>query len=144
MTLPVIPPFHFSPDHLHPILVNFTAALVPASVFSDLAGRILGKSRLHAAAWWMLVYAAAISPLTALAGLWWKRSVGDALPPDLMLEHQVLGIALAIAVIVMAIWRYLLYKKDKVPGIGYLVVGICAVLLLMIQGNLGGAMMFGS
>ena len=144
MSIPVIPPLHFSPDHLHPILVNFTAALVPASVFSDLAGRILRKPRLHAAAWWMLVYAAAISPLTALAGLWWKHSLGDVLPPDLILEHQVLGIALAIAVIVMAVWRYAIYRKEKVPGWGYLVTGISAVLLLLIQGNLGGAMMFGN
>lgn len=27
--------------NLHPVLVNFTAALVPVSVFSDLAGRFL-------------------------------------------------------------------------------------------------------
>jgi len=29
-----------SPEHIHPILVNFTASLVPASVFSDVLGRV--------------------------------------------------------------------------------------------------------
>ena len=102
------------------------------------------KPRLNTAAWWMLVYAAAISPLTAIAGLWWKHDVGDALPPDLILKHQMLGIALVIALVILTIWRYALYRKDKAPGATYLIIGVCAVLLLILQGNLGGAMMFGS
>jgi len=52
----------FTPDHLHPILVNFTSALVPASVASDSAGRIFRKPTLHSAAWWTLIYATAITP----------------------------------------------------------------------------------
>ena len=49
----------FTPDHLHPILVNFTSALMPASIASDAAGRIFRKASLHSAAWWMLIYATA-------------------------------------------------------------------------------------
>jgi uncharacterized membrane protein len=60
---------------LHPILVNFTAALVPASVMSDLLGRVLGRPTLSATGWWTMFYAAAITPFTALAGWWWLRSM---------------------------------------------------------------------
>ena len=74
----------FSPGSIHPILVNFTAALVPASVGSDIVGRMLRKASLHTAAWWMLVYAAAITPLTVFAGWWWKQKVGDTLPLELL------------------------------------------------------------
>lgn len=48
---------------LHPILVNFTAALVPASFVSDVLGRFLRRESLRSAAWWMLLYAAIITPL---------------------------------------------------------------------------------
>lgn len=56
------------PVPLHPILVNFTAALVPASLLSDVLGRVLKRDTLLHAGWWMLLYAAAVTPLTALAG----------------------------------------------------------------------------
>lgn len=134
----------FSPDHIHPILVNFTAALVPASVGSDIFGRVLRKPSLHSAAWWMLLYATLISPLTGLAGLWWKREVGATLPPNLLLRHQWLGIGLAVALIVLALWRWRMYRNNVPPGAAYLVIGVLAVLALVYQGTLGGAMLFGS
>ena len=71
----------FSAQDIHPILVNFTAALIPASVVSDVFGKVLRKQSLTHAAWWMLVYAAAITPFTVLAGWYWKRSVEAMLPP---------------------------------------------------------------
>jgi uncharacterized membrane protein len=139
-----VPLFSFSPDHIHPILVDFTAALVPASVGSDIFGRVLRRPSLHSAAWWMLLYATFISPLTALAGLWWKKQAGPALPPDLLMRHQWLGIGLAVALIVLAIWRWRTYRENAAPGAAYLVVGVVAVLALIYQGALGGTMLFGS
>jgi uncharacterized membrane protein len=134
----------FSPDHLHPILVNFTAALLPASVASDVFGRALRKQSLHVAAWWMLVYAAGITPLTGLAGLWWKKSAGAALPTDILRIHQWLGISLAVLFIVMAIWRRSFYARGSAPSAAYLLLGITVVAALIYQGTLGGVMLFGS
>src|SRR4051812_9647620 len=53
---------------LHPILVNFTAALVPVSVGSDILGRIFGKQTLRDTGWWTCCFAAVITPFTAIAG----------------------------------------------------------------------------
>jgi uncharacterized membrane protein len=134
----------FTPDHIHPILVNFTAALVPASVASDILGRLLRKPSLHSAAWWMLLYAALISPLTGLAGLWWKKEAGPTLPHGLLLRHQYLGIALVLGLIVLALWRWRMYRNSLPPGVIYLAAGVMAVFALIFQGTLGGAMLFGS
>jgi uncharacterized membrane protein len=134
----------FSPEHIHPILVNFTAALVPASVVSDVAGRVFRKASLHSAAWWMLFYAACITPFTGLAGLWWKKQVGDALPADLIRTHQWLGITLAVVLLALGIWRWRLHERDEVPNGAYLAVAMVAVLALVYQGSLGGKLLFGN
>ena len=116
----VLPLPRFSPEHTHTILVNFTAALIPASAGSDVARRLLRKAPLHAAAWWLLVYAAAITPLTALAGWRWKQRVGDALSPELILRHDRLGFGLVFAFLALAIWRYAAHRKQEAPGMPYL------------------------
>lgn len=134
----------FSPEHIHPILVNFTAALVPMSVGSDLFGRMLRRPSLSHAAWWALIYAAAFTPFTALAGLWWKPRVIEMAPPQMMAEHQRLGISLAIALVVMTGWRYAVFKRNAAPGWAYLGFAMVVVIALILQGALGGALVFGS
>lgn len=134
----------FAPEHLHPMLVNFTAAMVPASLGSDLAGRILRRPSLTASAWWMLVYATAITPLTALAGFWWKKRVNDALTPKLVAQHQWLGLALVASFVVLLLWRRSAYRVSGPPSWAYLTFAAVLVVALVLQGVLGGAMLFGS
>ena len=129
----------FTPDHIHPILVNFTSALIPASVASDAAGRIFRKPTLHSAAWWMLVYATCITPLTGLAGLWWKHTLGDTLPPAQIAEHMWLGIGLAVSFVILLLWR----RKSYPPSIPYFAFAVIVIVALLIQGTLGGQMVFG-
>ncbi len=138
-----IPLLSLAPDHIHPILVNFTAALVPASFASDVFGCTFRKHSLHVAAWWTLIYATALTPLTALAGLLWKKSVGSALPPETIMIHQWLGISLAIALIILAIWRWSIYARSEAPGVLYILLAFIVVLALVWQGTLGGEMVFG-
>ena len=132
-----------SPEHIHPILVNFTASLLPTSVFSDILGLLTRKASLHIAAWWMLVYGAAITPLTGLAGLWWKKEAGPMLPPSLLLRHQWLGIGLVFLFLLIAGWRWRIHRSQAPPGAGYLLMGLITVAALVAQGMLGGAMLFG-
>lgn len=80
--------------HAHPILVNFTAGLIPTSVMSDFLGRVSGKVSLSSAAWWMLLFATLLTPATALTGWFWKQTLPSAaLPEDLIFMHQWLGSA---------------------------------------------------
>jgi plastocyanin/uncharacterized membrane protein len=132
-----------SPQELHPILVNFTAALLPLALFSDLLGRWLKRSSLHSVGAWMVLYAAIITPLTGAAGWWWKIQSAGALPPELIAVHQWLGTSLAVLFIVLAVWRWRLYRRNAVPTLPYLAFALLAVLALVYQGSLGGTMVFG-
>jgi uncharacterized membrane protein len=129
----------FSPDHLHPILVDFTSAFIPASVASDAAGRIFRKPSLHSAAWWMLIYATALTPLTSLVGLWWKQKLGTTLPADQIAEHMWLGIGLTVSFVILLLWR----RKSDPPSIPYFAFAALVIVALLIQGALGGQMVFG-
>lgn len=140
-----VPPFYFPHTwaHIHPILVNFTAALVPISLLCDVLGRAQRKQSLTNAGWWTILFAACITPLTGIAGLMWKRSVADMAPADLLRVHQWLGISLAVVLIVLAIWRSRYHSRALSPSVGYLIVAFVAVVALVYQGSLGGAMLFG-
>ncbi|HSC57400.1 MAG TPA: DUF2231 domain-containing protein, partial [Nitrospira sp.] len=135
--------FPHSPQELHPILVNFTAALLPLALLSDLMGRFFKRSSLHNAAAWMVLYTAIITPLTGAAGWWWKSQTAGSLPPAVITVHEWLGTSLALVFIALAVWRWRLYRKDAVPTLPYLVFAVVAVLALVYQGSLGGAMVFG-
>jgi plastocyanin/uncharacterized membrane protein len=131
------------PEQIHPILVNFTAALLPLAFLSDVLGRIFRRPALHSAGFWMVLYAAVITPFTALAGWWWKSSTGGHADPTLIVVHQWLGTAAALVFIALAVWRWWIYKRRALPSAAYLAFALLAVLALVYQGSLGGAMVFG-
>lgn len=132
------------PQQIHPILVNFTAALLPLSLLSDILGRLFVRKSLHNAAWWAILYSAAITPFTAAAGWWWKHSKNSAeLPAQLITVHQWLGTAAALVFIALATWRWRFHQKGTSPSPAYLGCALLAVLALVYQGSLGGTMVFG-
>ncbi|CAN5380490.1 hypothetical protein BH09PLA1_BH09PLA1_32440 [soil metagenome] len=133
--------FHLPP--LHPILVNFAAALLPASVVCDLLARATRRESLRSAAWWMLCFAAITTPLAAAAGWLWYYQMGSSDHAQ-MIVHQWLGSALAIVVIPLAVWRWRQHRQTTGPSTSYLIVACLLVLTLMFQGHLGGMMSFGS
>lgn len=131
------------PHEFHPILVNFTAALLPLAFLSDVLGRLLKRASLHHTAAWMVLYAALITPLTAAAGWWWKSTEGADLPANLITLHQWLGTSLALVFIALAVWRWRIQKRQVAPGLAYFVIAGIAVLALVYQGSVGGLMVFG-
>lgn len=140
-TLKWVPPS--APEEFHPILVNFTAALLPLALLSDVLGRIFRRQSLHNAAWWLVLYEAILTPFTVAAGWWWKHASAGALPPKLIAIHEWLGTAAAVLFIVLAVWRWRIHKRDVPPSIAYLACALIAVLALVYQGSLGGQMVFG-
>ena len=131
------------PYEIHPILVNFTAALLPLALLSDLLGRLLQRQALNAAGFWMMVYEAIITPLTAIAGWWWKSTDADQIPAKLIAVHQWLGTAAVLLFILLAVWRGRLHRRGTTPSWAYLLSTLVAVLALIYQGSLGGTMVFG-
>ncbi|MBU6408942.1 MAG: DUF2231 domain-containing protein [Verrucomicrobia bacterium] len=126
---------------LHPILVNFTAALAPVSVGSDLIGRFLKRESFRQTAWWTLFYATAITPFTAITG--WLFWMPDDNGVTGMTIHKWLGSSLAVLLFGLFAWRLNLHRKKQWPTAAYFVVGLIFVAALAYQGHLGGDQVFG-
>ncbi len=127
---------------LHPILVHFTVALIPASFGADLLGAWCNKPGLRATGWWTLLLGAILTPFTALFGWLWMTS-GDHGGHWQMQYHQWLGISLAVAIVALALWRGWLARRERGPGWGYGIVAAALLAAVMIQGDLGGSMTYG-
>ena len=121
---------------LHPILVNFTAALVPVSVASDAAARYFRNASLRATAWWTLLYATAVTPFTAVAGwLFWMKDDNGVTG---MAVHKWLGTSLVALLSLVFLWRRRFRQRDDWVSLPYLAVAAVLVALLAVQGHLGG------
>lgn len=125
---------------LHPILVNFTAALVPVSVAADLAARLRRDASLRDTAWWTLLVAALVTPLTAVTGwLFWAHDDNGVTG---MAIHKWLGTALVVWLAAQLVWRHRLKLRQEWATAGYLLAGLLLVAALVVQGHLGGAQVF--
>lgn len=125
---------------LHPILVNFTAALVPVSVASDFAGRLTRKESLQATAWWTLLFATLVTPFTAVAGwLFWMKDDNGVTG---MTVHKWLGSGLVVLLFGLFVWRWSLHRRQLGPTTAYLLAGGVVIAALVVQGVLGGQQVF--
>jgi uncharacterized membrane protein len=132
-------------NHIHPVLVHFSTALVPASLASDVLGKYFNRRSLTTAAWWMVFYGAIATPLTAFAGWMWSGQFpasGSEHMPGLS-THMWLGFALIFLFGAMALWRAKTFTISRIPSNTYLVFGALVVAALMYQGFLGGQMTIG-
>jgi uncharacterized membrane protein len=135
----------FSWNHIHPVLVHFSSALIPVSLLSDVLGKYLDRSSLTAAAWWMIVYGAIATPMTAFAGWMWASELPQSASQRLtgLTIHRWLGISLAIAFALITIWRRKIFAVREKPSEIYLISVFLVVGTLMYQGFLGGQMTIG-
>ena len=127
---------------IHPILVNFTAALIPTSFAADALGRLLKYPSLRSTGWWTLLLATAVTPLTVLVGWLWMRSMGD-MDHWQMKYHLWLGVGIAAALVPVLLWRGWLQRRERPVGVPYFVVAAIVMGALGLQGELGGSMSFG-
>ncbi len=125
---------------LHPILVNFTAALVPVSVASDFIGRLFKIESLRSTGWWTLFYATIVTPFTAITG--WLFWASDDNGVTGMTIHKWLGTGLAVLLFGLFFWRRNLHGKNQWPTVAYFIVGGIFIAALAYQGHLGGTQVF--
>jgi len=132
-------------NHVHPVLVHFTTALLPVSLASDVAGKLTDRYSLTPAAWWMLFYGAIATPLTAIAGWMWASDIGTAGSAfgSLLTTHRWLGLGLFVAMTALAVWRGRTFGRSEKPGAPYLAFALLVCLLLFYQGFTGGKMTLG-
>ena len=126
--------------NLHPILVNFTAALVPVSIVGDFVGRLRRDESLRATAWWTLFVATVVTPLTVLTG--WLFWMPDDNGVAGMTVHKWLGTGLAMLLFGLFAWRLRLYRQRRWATVSYLIAGAVFIAALIVQGHLGGQQVF--
>ncbi len=125
---------------LHPILVNFTAALIPVSVASDILGRIRKSESLRHTAWWTLFYATIITPFTAISGwLFWMHDDNGVTG---MTIHKWLGTAMVALLFGLFAWRWNIHKRQQWPTWAYLIASAILAAITGFQGHLGGEQVF--
>jgi uncharacterized membrane protein len=129
-----------SETKLHPILVNFTAALVPLSVAADAVGRWRKDESLLNTGWWTLFCATAITPFTALAG--WLFWMPDDNGVTGMTIHKWLGTSLAVLLFGLFAWRLKIHRQKQWATIPYFITGAIFIVALVYQGYLGGQQVF--
>jgi uncharacterized membrane protein len=122
--------------HIHPVLVNFTAALVPVSVGCDIAARVSRNDSLRIVGWWTALFAAVITPFTVIAG--WLFWMPDDNGVAAMTIHKWLGTGLAGCLLGLLVWRASFQFKGQTPSWVYLLVGLVIIAALTYQGMLGG------
>ena len=125
---------------LHPILVNFTAALVPVSVAADLFSRWLKPDELRVTAWWTMLLATIITPFTAIAG--WLFWMNDDTGVTIMTIHKWLGTSLAVLIVGLFVWRRRFRQRGQPVSVAYLILAALFVAALVVQGTLGGHQVF--
>ena len=129
---------YFPPPH--PMFVNFTAALIPVSLASDLLGRILRKQSLQAVGLWGILYGTLATPITCYLGLRWMNQLGRH--GKNMVIHEWLGFSMVAILILLSLWRIRLYRHKRPASAPYLLILVVLFGSAAFQGHTGAVMTF--
>jgi len=127
------------PHEVHPSLVHYPLALVPAAVALDAIGRVTGNQPMMNIARVFMPVAAASGLLAAVSGFIAARRVrarGEA--GHVLSTHRNLNVALVAVTTGMAVVR----ARQDHPSIGYLALGLAGVALMKYTAYLGGRMVY--
>jgi uncharacterized membrane protein len=130
---------------LHPAFVHFPIALVVFSFIADVLGRLFNKSSLRAAGFWSLIGALVFGAITAVTGYYDMTRMRGVLGETFKYVdfHMDVGFILVGAVIVLTAWRWFAYaRRDRSPGIPYLIAALVLMGLVLFQGWYGGEMVY--
>lgn len=130
---------------MHPAFVHFPIALVVFSFIADLLNRLFNRSSLRATGSWSLLGALVFGAITAATGYYdmvrTRPVLGDTF--RYVDFHMDIGWVLVGAVIVLTAWRWLVYaRRDRAPGVLYLVAALLVMGLVLFQGWYGGEMVY--
>lgn len=132
----------------HPIMVHFTIALVVTSFGTFILSYIFQKiqsikQEFLIVSRWCLWLAALASILTIIAGLHAFYTVEhNAVSHHIMIIHRRWGISAFVAIWLMAIWSYILYKKQKLPTWFFAVALAITTVLVMVTSWYGAELVF--
>jgi uncharacterized membrane protein len=129
---------------LHAIFAHFTIALTASSLAFDIGAVIFGVESLAAAGWWTLAAASVLTLLTLGSGITSRLRLpmeeGEA--RSFLRTHMALGPAFYGLLLATMIWRAALWERSAHVSVAYLVALGAVVLVMTVQGYLGGELVY--
>lgn len=124
---------------LHPIVVHFPMAFLPAALFTAVVGR--RRPAFAAPMQFLVVAGGALAALSALLG-WLNAGFSPAADDGLLQAHRWLGTFIGIIALPLSVWAVKRPERDRsAPMIVALSIITAAIL---VQGWLGGALVHGA
>jgi uncharacterized membrane protein len=129
---------------LHAIFAHFTIALTTSSLAFDAGGVVLGIESLAAAGWWTLAAASVLTLLTLASGVSsrLRLSMEEGEARSFLRTHMALGPAFYGLLLATTIWRAALWEHSDRVSLAYLAALGAVVLVMTVQGYLGGELVY--
>jgi uncharacterized membrane protein len=130
---------------LHPILVHFTIGLVGASFVFDVLGHWRDSASLATAGWWTIALAVPLTVATVATGLMsrLRAPVAEGTALRYLRIHTALGPIFFGGLLGLGVWRASFWGREAVPSVSYLLALGVLVVLMTIQGYIGGELVYG-
>jgi uncharacterized membrane protein len=129
---------------LHAIFAHFTIALTVSSLAFDAGGLVFGTESLATAGWWTLAAASGLTLLTLASGVSSRLRLpmeeGEA--RSFLRTHMALGPAFYGLLLAAMIWRSALWERSGPVSVAYLATLGAVVLVMTVQGYLGGELVY--
>ncbi len=123
---------------LHPMLVHFPIAFLPAALVTAVVGR--KRPAFLAPVQFLVIAGGIVAPLAALLG-WFDAGFDYATDDWLLQFHRWLGTGIGLGALGLAIWSW--RKPEASQGAG-MIAGLSLITVsVVIQGWFGGAMVHG-
>lgn len=124
---------------IHPSVVHFPLALLPAVLAMDAVGRASRNRALMEAARRLMPVAAASGLLAGVAGLAAQSAVHfDERSAAILRRHRALNAGLVVGMGLLAAWRF----RRRQPDLGYLAAGLAGFTAMNYSAYLGGRMVY--
>jgi uncharacterized membrane protein len=129
---------------LHAIFAHFTIALTASSLAFDVGAVVFGVESLAAAGWWTLAAASVLTMLTLASGVTSRLRLpmeeGEA--RSFLRAHMALGPTFYGLLLAVAGWRAVLWERGAHVPVTYLGALGAVVLVMTVQGYLGGELVY--
>ena len=131
-------------EPLHPIFVHFSIALTSTSFAFDTVAALLGSASLALVGWWTL----AVSTIATVGTIATGVSSRLRLPMEegparaYLRTHMAIGPTFLGLLIAVSTWRASLWQHGRVTPWIYLAAMSGVVIVMAVQGYLGGALVY--
>ncbi|MGH7664014.1 MAG: DUF2231 domain-containing protein [Gemmatimonadaceae bacterium] len=129
---------------LHSIFAHFTIALTASSLAFDIGAVVFAVESLAAAGWWTLAAASVLTLFTLASGVSSRLRLpmeeGEA--RSFLRAHMALGPSFYGLLLGTTIWRAVLWERATPVSIAYLGALGAVVLVMAVQGYVGGELVY--